>query len=449
MAFTLRYDQTSFFMSISIGIRHEDKYEMERRVALTPRHVMRLVQQYNLDVLVERSDRRFFNDQEYIHAGARLANDLNQCQVIIGVKEMPERIFEAGKTYVFFSHVIKGQANNMPMLRRMMEKGCNLIDYEKIVDEQNRRLIFFGRFAGLAGTINTLWALGLRLKQQGFDTPFLRIRQAHTYQSLDEARSAISGVGEEIALKGLPAELSPFVFGFTGSGNVSKGAQELLHFLPILEVTPESLANLHHRGDQANNLLYKVVFHQRHLAADNERSDHFDLAHYYAHPEKYHNIFEQYLPHLSVLMNGMYWDERFPRIITRQYLQQVFSDQHRPKLTVVGDITCDPNGSVEATLEAATVEKPIFVYNPHDHSIEYGHTGEGLQVMAVDILPSELPRESSEAFGDAFFPFVRQIATADYTESYEDIDLPRAVKKALILLGGELTPPFKYLEKYI
>lgn len=436
-------------MSISIGIRHEDKYEMERRVALTPRHVMRLVQQYNLDVLVERSDRRFYTDQEYIHAGARLANDLNQCQVIIGVKEMPERIFEPGKTYVFFSHVIKGQANNMPMLRRMMEKGCNLIDYEKIVDEQNRRLIFFGRFAGLAGTINTLWALGLRLKQQGFDTPFLRIRQAHTYQSLDDARSAISGVGEDIALKGLPAELSPVVFGFTGSGNVSKGAQELLHFLPILEVTPESLANLHQQGHQPNNLLYKVVFHQRHLAAEKERSDHFDLAHYYAHPEKYHNVFEQYLPHLSVLMNGMYWDERFPRILTRQYLQQVFSDQRRPKLTVVGDITCDPNGSVEATLEAATVEKPIFVYNPHDHSIKYGHTGEGLQVMAVDILPSELPRESSEAFGDAFFPFVRQIATADYTESYEDIDLPRAVKKALILLGGELTPPFKYLEKYI
>lgn len=436
-------------MSISIGIRHEDKYEMERRAALTPRHVQRLVQQYNLEVLVERSTRRFFTDQEYLDAGARLVDDLNQCRVVIGVKEMPERIFETGRTYIFFSHVIKGQAQNMPMLRRMMEKGCNLIDYEKIVDEQNRRLIFFGRFAGLAGTINTLWTLGLRLRQQGFDTPFLKIRQAHTYQSLDDARSAISSVGEEIALNGLPRALTPFVFGFTGSGNVSKGAQELLHFLPVLEITPEGLESLHQQEHPAGNLLYKVVFHQRHLAAMHDTSTPFDLAHYYAHPEKYHNIFGKYLPYLSVLVNGMYWDERFPRILTRQYLQQVFTENYRPKLIVVGDITCDPNGSVEATVEAATVEKPIFVYNPHDHSIKWGHTGEGIQVMAVDILPSELPRESSEAFGDAFFPFVRQIATADYTESYEDIDLPRAVKKALILLGGELTPSYKYLEKYI
>ncbi|HAQ64737.1 MAG TPA: hypothetical protein DCR43_02620 [Bacteroidales bacterium] len=446
----LSFNFTSFSsMSISIGIRHEDRYAMERRVALTPRHITRLVDQYNLDVQVEKSTRRFFSDQEYIDAGAKVVDTLERSQVIFGVKEMPVHYFESGKTYVFFSHVIKGQVRNMPMVRRMMDLGCNLIDYEKIVDEQNRRIIFFGHFAGLAGTINTLWTLGLRLKHYGYETPFLKIKQAHTYNSLDDARNIVSQVGAEIAANGLPPSLIPFVIGFTGNGNVSKGAQELLHYLPTLEISPEKLLELQSHHSHPANVLYKVVFQQQHLAVLSDQVKAFDLAHYYAHPDKYCNAFEKYIPHLSVLVNGMYWDERFPRLITREYLKAVYASAEQPKLKVIGDITCDPNGSVEANLEAATVENPIYSYNPDDHTIQYGYTGQGLQLMAVDILPSELPREASEAFGDALLPYVRQIATADYSESYDDIDLPRAIKKALILLRGEFTPAYKYLEKYI
>ncbi len=436
-------------MSISIGIRHEDRYALERRVALTPRHVYRLINQYNIDVKVERSTRRFFSDQEYIEVGADVVDTLDPCQVIFGVKEVPVHYFERGKTYVFFSHVIKGQSRNMPLLRRMIDLRCNLIDYEKIVDEQNRRLIFFGRFAGLAGTINTLWTLGLRLKHFGYETPFLKIRQAHTYNSLNEARDAISQAGEEIAAIGLPQALVPFVVGFTGNGNVSKGAQELLHYLPTLEILPEKLLDMQLNSNFSGNILYKVVFQQQHLATHIDFDKPFDLTHYYAHPDKYRNAFEKYLPYLSVLVNGIYWDERFPRLITRDFLKKAYAFGKRPRLNVIGDITCDPNGSIEANLEAATVENPIYTYDPENHVINYGFKGKGIQLMAVDILPSELPRESSEAFGDALLPYVRQIATADYTESYDDIDLPRAIKKALILLNGEFTPAYKYLEKYI
>ena len=136
-------------MSNFIGIRHEDKYKLERRAPLTPKHVARLVKQKKLDIIVQTSDKRIFTDEEYVLAGAKIAKDLKKCSVIFGVKEMPESFFEAQKTYVFFSHVVKGQPYNMPMLRRMMELKCNLIEYEKVVDEQGKRLIFFGRYAGI------------------------------------------------------------------------------------------------------------------------------------------------------------------------------------------------------------------------------------------------------------------------------------------------------------
>ena len=223
----LQFNQTTRTMSNYIGIRHEDKYEMEKRAPLTPKHVERLVKQKKLDIVVQTSGKRIFTDDEYSKAGAEISNDLKKCSVIFGVKEMPVEFFEADKTYVFFSHIIKGQKKNMPMLKRMMELKCNLIDYERVVDEQGKRIIFFGRYAGMAGMINSLWALGLRLKNLGYSSNLLRIRQAHTYHSLKEAREDISAIGQIIAENGIPSQLKPFVVGFAGYGNVSQGAQEI------------------------------------------------------------------------------------------------------------------------------------------------------------------------------------------------------------------------------
>lgn len=434
-------------MSKFIGIRHEDKYVMERRAPLTPRHVERLIKGKQLDIVVQTSPKRVFTDQEYIKAGARIADNLGDCSVILGVKEMPVDFFEPAKTYVFFSHVIKGQSYNMPMLKRMMELGCNLIDYEKIVDEQGRRLIFFGRYAGLAGMINSLWSLGLRLKESGFETPFLKITQAHHYASLEEARKVISEVGQEIAEKGLPAELRPFTVGFTGYGNVSQGAQEILGLLPVKEISPEKLLELTERGHAPNNLIYKVIFKEEHLSAHNDGRS-FDLHDYYTHPENYHSVFEKYIPHLSVLMNCMYWDTRYPRLITMDYLEKAYAEG-TPKLTVIGDVTCDPDGSIEITHKGTEIEDPIFVYNPVTRKPVMGHKGEGMLVMAVDILPSELPRDASNGFADALVNFVKPISDCDFSEPFEDLDIPRAIKKALILHNGELTHDFQYIKEYL
>ena len=349
---------------------------------------------------------------------------------------------------MFFSHVIKGQPYNMPMLKKMMEKKANLIEYEKVEDELGRRLIFFGKYAGLAGMINSLWSLGQRLKEFGYETPFLRIQQSHHYISLEEAKQVISEVGQEIIEKGLPADLTPLTIGFTGYGNVSNGAQEIAALLPIKEISPDELLDLTKKADLPNNVLYKVVFKEWDLSKQKVGSGEFDLSDYYANPQNYKSDFEKYIPHLTVLMNCMYWNDKYPKIVTKDYLEKLYT-QGAPKLTVIGDITCDPDGSIECTHKGTEIEDPVFVYNPFDRSPQMGFKGEGLLVMAVDILPSELPRESSIAFSNALYNYIKPIATADYTQDFETLDLPKPIKKAMILHKGQLTPDYSYIENYI
>jgi len=435
-------------MKHTIGIRHEDKYLMERRVALIPQHVKKLIEQEDLEFIVEESPKRIFTHKEFEDAGAKIVTDLSPADVVFGVKEMPMDFFERGKTYIFFSHVIKGQPYNMPMLKVMMEKGVNLIDYEKVTDEMGRRLIFFGKFAGLAGMINSLWSLGARYRVQGIETPFTKLRQSHTYDSLEEAKEDIRKVGLEIAAKGLPDEICPLTIGFTGYGNVSVGAQEIANLLPSMEVSPAELLTLKNRKDLPNNVIYKTVFKEWDLSQPNDSDQEFELQHYYKHPEEYHNVFEQYVPHLSVLMNCMYWAEQYPRILTNEFLKELYT-AGKLKLTVIGDVTCDPDGSIQCTFKGTEIEDPVFVYNPITDEYTMGFEGDGILDMAVDILPSELPRESSIAFSNALVGYVKAIAAADYNVPFADLDIPGPVKRAMILHNGQLTPDFEYIKEHL
>jgi hypothetical protein len=333
------------------------------------------------------------------------------------------------------------------MLKKMMELGCNLIEYEKVIDEQGKRLIFFGRYAGLAGMINSFWALGLRMKDFGYLSKLLKIKQAHHYHSLKEARDDVSAIGQRIAEEGIPEGLRPFVIGFTGYGNVSQGAQEICGLLPVKEISAEKLLTLRHRKNIPGNIIYKVVFREEDMYEHNDGMP-FDLHDYFSNPQNYHSTFEKYVPHLSMLINCIYWDHRYPRLITKEYLKKLFA-KGRPKLTVIGDISCDVEGSVECTLKSTMIEDPLFVYDPSTEKIRMGHEGEGMLVMAVDILPAELPRDASDGFGDVLVNFVKPIADVDFAESFEDLDLPKAIKKGLILHRGELTPDYKYLEEFV
>lgn len=436
-------------MSVYIGIRHEDRYRMERRAPLTPRHVAFLTKHKKLDIVVQKSPKRIFSEEEYQKAGAEISDSLEKCSVILGVKEMPLDFFEQGKTYVFFSHVIKGQSRNMPMLKKMMELGCNLIDYEKIIDEQNKRLIFFGRYAGLAGMINSFWALGQRLKENGYNSKFLRIKQAHEYASLDDARDDISAVGQLIAEQGIPEELMPFTIGIAGYGNVSQGVQEICGLLPVKEISPEKLLDLKHRKHLPNNIVYKIIFKEKHLYETIDPEATFDLHDLYEKAgSAYKSSFEKYIPHLTMLINCVYWDARYPKMVTKEFLKKLYS-KGNPKLQVIGDISCDIGGSVECTLKATEIGDPVFVYNPFTEQISMGVKGEGIVDMTVDILPAELPRDASNGFADVLVNFVKPIADAEFESHFDDLDLPRAIKKGLILHNGKLTPDFEYLQQYL
>ncbi len=434
-------------MKHKIGIRYEDKYLMEKRVPLVPLHVKQLVEQ-GIEVQVVPSEKRIFKDDEYKAVGARMMPEPLDADVILGVKEMPLAYFQTKKTYIFFSHTIKGQVYNMPLLRNMMESKINLIDYERIVDEKGRRLIFFGHFAGLAGTINSLWSLGERMKRKGIETPFLKLKQTHNYNSLEEAKAVIKEVGIDIAENGLPEVLTPFVVGITGYGNVSKGAQEILELLPVKDISPADLLALRKNTDLPNNVIYKVVFKEEHLSVPKDKNKAFDLQEYYQHPERFTGVFEKYLPHLNVLMNCMYWDDRYPRIVTKDYLEKVW-EKGEIHLEVIGDVTCDPDGSVEITHMGTAIEDPVFVYHPLQRDAKMGFDGEGILVMAVDILPSELPRESSQAFSDALIRFLPDLLKTDFEVPFEKLNMPAPLKSALILHHGRLTPDYQYLKNHI
>ncbi len=428
-----------------IGIRQEDKSRWEARVPLVPADLKRLLQDAHLQFQVQTSPIRAFADDEFRQAGAAVVGDLRECPIILGVKEIPAALLEPGKTYVFFSHTIKHQPHNMPMLRRLAELGCTLIDYERIVDAQGRRLVFFGRYAGLAGMIDALWALGQRLEHEGAPSPLTAVRRAHAYKTLDEAKRELSQVAARLRQEGLPAAIAPLVVGFAGYGHVSQGAQEIYNLFAAREVAPDELGSISPGAQEC----FKVVFREEHMVERTDaaaRNARFDLQDYYNHPEKYRAKFFPYVRHLTVLINGIYWDARYPRLITRAQLRELWSGPQRPRLRVLGDISCDIEGSLECTVRATDPENPVYVYEPRTDEARDGVGGDGPVVLAIDNLPCELPLDSSAYFSQSLSPFLAALAQADFNRPLEQSGLPPELQGATIVYRGRLTEPYRHLE---
>ncbi|MHC4778284.1 MAG: bifunctional lysine ketoglutarate reductase /saccharopine dehydrogenase family protein [Planctomycetota bacterium] len=428
-------------MGSIIGIRREDKNVWERRAPLVPQDVRELIEKEGCSFIVQPAPNRAFPDTDYAAAGAAISDDLDPCGVVLGVKEMHPSIFRTGGAYVFFAHVIKGQSYNMDMLKALMTKRGHLIDYEKISDERGRRLLFFGRHAGLAGMIDTLWAAGKRLAKGGTPNPFESIDPAHRYDELEEAKEAVRAAGRRIASAGLPEDLVPFTCGFAGYGNVSRGAQEIFDELPVREVAPGALPG---RGEGSDKVVYKVVFREEDMVEPIQDGRSFDLAEYYEHPERFRPRFARFLPKLDLLINAIYWDEKYPRLATRSDLKTLFSGETAPRLKVIGDISCDLEGAVEATVRATDPGNPAFVYDPFTGASPDGLDGPGVVILAVDNLPAELPIEASRDFSGILKGFVGPLARADFES--DSPDLPDPVKRALIVHRGELTADFRYIE---
>jgi len=408
-----------------IGIRREDKNRWERRVPLSPAHVAELVAERDISVVVQPSAIRIYPDEEYAQAGATVAEDLSPCGVILGVKEVPARRLLADKPHLFFAHVIKGQPTGMPLLASLLESKVSLIDYERIVDSEGRRLIFFSRHAGYAGIIDTLWALGQRLNWEGIDSAFSTVRPAHTYANVEAAvQQLVETVGRKIREEGVNPALHPLVFGFTGGGNVSQGAQEIFDRLPVLEIHPDDLPSLATNPNLSRRVLYKTVFRRQ------ERQR-----------------FARHLPYLTALINGVYWEPSHPRLITRENLRHLWSSEEKPMLRILADLSCDLEGSIEATVRVTTPDDPVFVYDPMTGESELGIEGRGPLVLAVDNLPCEIPRDASEHFSDSLLPFIPRLVKADFGAAFEDLILPSPLYSAVVTHAGQLTPGYRYLEE--
>jgi len=432
-----------------IGIRREDKNPWERRVPLIPSHIRELIKAHGLKICVQPSSTRIFADDDFRLVGAKVQESLSPCTVVLAVKEIPVHLLEAGKTYLFFSHTIKGQTGNLPMLQKLIDLGCTLIDYERIVDEKGHRLVFFGRQAGDAGMIDTLWALGRRLQIEGIDNPFMELRQTLHYQSLVEAKEEIAFIGEEIRHNGLPREMVPFICGFTGYGHVSQGAQEIFDLLPIDEIEAEEFASFMSQGKFSPCRAYKIVFREEHMVRPRRKGEPFDLQDYYQHPEKYVSVMDEFLPYLTVLINGIYWSPKYPRFVTKKFIRNLYANETHPRFRIIGDISCDIQGGIEITLQPTDLKDPLFVYDPVKDEAIPGLEGRGPVVMAVDNLPAEIPLESSVFFSQCLKPFLPAIAYADYGGTLDGCWLPDPIKKAMILFRGEFTPDYQYMKSFL
>jgi len=446
-----RYLSSSNPLLATIGIRREDKNRWERRVPLSPDHVQTLVEQ-GIDVVVQPSSLRIFDNEAYADAGATVKEDLSDADCILAVKEVPEELLIGNKTYMFFSHTIKAQHKNMPMLDTILAKNIRLIDYERIVNSAGQRLVRFGRYAGIAGMIDCLRALGNRLLFLKHSTPFLHLGYTHMYANLEAAKQAVSAIGEEILLKGVPKDLSPMIFVFTGGeGSCSKGAREIFELLPHKYVTPEELPALMKSKEPGHRFrVYGCKVGSADYMVPKDKNQKYNRAEYYANPENYEcNFASKIAPYASVIVNNTYWDEQFPRLIDRNQMKELWRKRSKGRLLAIADISCDVNGSIESMAKTSNIDEPVFVFDPATNKTSESIDSPGVLFLAVDNLPTELPKEASCYFGDLLMPYLPAIVNSDKDIPYPEMEkqLPPEVYPAVVTANGSLTSPYEYISE--
>ncbi|PSS02071.1 Saccharopine dehydrogenase, partial [Actinidia chinensis var. chinensis] len=426
----------------------------ERRVPLTPSHCARLLHSVRGEtgvarIIVQPSTKRIHHDALYEDVGCEISDDLSECGLILGIKQPKLEMILPDRAYAFFSHTHKAQKENMPLLDKILAERASLFDYELIVGDNGKRLLAFGKFAGRAGLIDFLCGLGQRYLNLGFSTPFLSLGASYMYPSLAAAKAAVISVGEEIATFGLPSGISPLVFVFTGSGNVSLGAQEIFKLLPHSFIDPSRLPELfgtarNSRSSRTSKRVFQVygcVVTCQDMVEPKDPTKPFDKADYYAHPEHYRPIFhEKIAPYASVIVNCMYWEKRFPRLLTTKQLQELM--RKGCPLVGISDITCDIGGSIEFINQCTLIDSLFFRYDPSNNSYHHDMDGNGLICLAVDILPTEFAKEASQHFGDILSQFIGRLA------SIRDIEeLPAHLRRACIAHGGALTTLYEYIPR--
>ncbi|KAM4748119.1 alpha-aminoadipic semialdehyde synthase, mitochondrial [Rhinophrynus dorsalis] len=439
-----------------LAIRREDINAWERRAPLAPKHVKELTN-LGYKVLVQPSNRRAIHEKEYIKAGGVIQEDISAASLIVGVKRPPEEKLLPKKTYAFFSHTIKAQEANMTLLDEILKMDIRLIDYEKMMDHRGVRVVAFGQWAGVAGMINMLHGLGLRFLALGHHTPFMHIGMAHNYRNSSQAVQAVRDAGYEISLGLMPKSIGPLTFVFTGTGNVSKGAQEMFNELPCEFVEPHELKEVSKTGD-LRKVYATVLSRHHHLVRKTDGV--YDPLEYDKYPELYTSRFNvDIAPYTTCLINGIYWDPHTPRLLTRQDAQRLLAPVKSTsvategcpelphKLLAIGDISADTGGSIEFMTECTTIDQPFCMYDADQHIIHDSVEGCGILMCSIDNLPAQLPIEATEYFGDRLFPYIEEMLMSDATKPLDQQNFCPVVRDAVIAYNGSLTPKYKYIQK--
>ncbi|MEY4135603.1 MAG: hypothetical protein RL386_1953 [Bacteroidota bacterium] len=397
---------------MKIGILREGKVPPDSRAPIAPIQCRRIRDRAPIEMVVQSFPGRCFSDKEYLAAGARLQEDLGECQIILGVKEVPVDVLLPGKTYLFFSHTIKMQSYNRKLLQAVLKKKVRLIDYEVLTDEEGNRLIAFGRFAGMVGAHNALYTYGRR-------SGAFQLRRMKDCRDYAEAKALYKKI-----------QWPPVKIVLTGTGRVGAGAAEVLRDMGIREVGA---------GDFLGASYTEAVFTQlrapQYVAP--KSGSPFEPRHYYAHPEAYRSAFAPFAQTADIFINGIFWDNRAPAFFTLEEMRRADF-----RIRVIADVTCDiaPVSSVPSTIRASTIAQPIYGFDPFSGLEAPPHLGRSIDVMAIDNLPNEMPRDASTAFGNMFIEAV----LPEFYKSHSDV-----LERATIADNGKLCPRFAYLQGFV
>lgn len=397
---------------MKFGIVKERKNPPDRRVVFTPEELVRLQQQHpEVTVQVESSDIRVFSDENYSKLGIEVAEDISDCDVFFGVKEIPVDALLPNKKYFFFSHTIKKQSHNQKLLRAILDKNIELYDHETIVDVNNKRLIGFGRYAGIVGAYNGFRAFGI--KYDLFNIP-----KAETLQNKEDLIARL----KRQTLPNIKIVL-------TGHGKVGMGAKEILDGMKIKQVST---------NDFLTKIYSQAVYTQIDVLDYNKRLDGqvLDKTDFYINPQEYTSNFERFTKVADIFMAGHFHANGSPDILTLEMLKK--SDL---KIKVVADISCDVEGPIASTLRASTIAEPFYGFLPIENKeVPYTHPG-SIMVMSVDNLPCELPKDASEGFGEMFMEHV--------IPAFFNNDKDGILARAKMTENGKLTQRFAYLQEYV
>lgn len=399
---------------IKIGIIREGKNPPDKRVPLSPKQCQSLQEVYpNVEVIVQPSAIRCFRDEEYEVKGLKLKEDLSDCSILLGVKEVPIDMLLPKKTYFFFSHTFKMQPYNRTLLRTILDKKIRLVDYEVLTDATGKRLIGFGRYAGVVGAYNGLLAYGLKTNR-------FSLKPAHECYDRREMEGELSKIN-------LPKN---FRLALTGGGRVAGGAMEILQAAGLKKVSPTQFKEENFE---------EAVYTQLSVLNYVKRKDGalFKTSDFYQNPEEFNSNFMEYAEGMDVYLACHYWDSKAPFIFTRE-------DARNPvfNIRVIADISCDIDGPVASTLRPSTIADPLYGYDPYlEKEVDF-LANNGIGVMAVDNLPCELPKDASEDFGRELMANVLPALLGNDPTNI----IGRASETDL---EGNLTEHFSYLENYV